>query len=151
MTRTILIVSSENRRRSGDVGYDCGVGERVGRDQALKTARNATLDLMIEFAMEALLSGDGARKRAMVRRMAERWPTEPALALVYAVTSATETIEETFGPAADRDPVIPLGYRLSALISADVHAVQSMGQIPSVAADLLHFWRRVDPLFLRLQ
>jgi hypothetical protein len=113
-------------------------------------ARNATLDQMTEFAMEELLSGDRERKRAMVRRMAERWPAEPALALVYAVTSATEAIEDAFGEAAARDPVIPLGYRLSALISADVHAVQSMGQIPSVAEDLLHFWRRVDPQFLRI-
>ena len=80
-------------------------------------ARNATLDQMTEFAMEELLSGDAQRKRAMVRRMAERWPAEPALALV----------------------------------SADVHAVQSMGQVPSVAEDLLHFWRRVDPSFLRIR
>jgi hypothetical protein len=113
--------------------------------------RNASIDQMIEFAMEELLSGNSQRKRAMVRRMAERWPSEPALALVFAVTSATEAIEDSFGPDAADDPVIPLGYRLSALISADVHAVQSMGQIPSVAEDLLHFWRRVDPLFLRLQ
>lgn len=117
----------------------------------MTSARNATLDLMIEFAMEELLSGSGPRKRAMVRRMAERWPDQPALALVYAVTSATESIEDSFGESAKSDPVIPLGYRLSALISADVHAVQSMGQVPSVAEDLLHFWRRVDPLFLRLQ
>ena len=112
--------------------------------------RNATLDQMIEFAMEELLSGNAVRKRQMVRKMAERWPSEPALALVYAVTCATEAIEDTFGEAAAHDPVIPLGYRLSALISADVHAVQSMGQVPSLAEDLLHFWRRVDPLFLRL-
>lgn len=113
--------------------------------------REAAIDDMIEFAMEELLSGNILRKQAMVRRMAERWPTEPALALVYAVTSATESIEDSFGAAAANDPVIPLGYRLSALISADVHAVQSMGQIPSMAEDLLHFWRRVDPHFLRLQ
>jgi hypothetical protein len=106
---------------------------------------------MIEFAMEEMLSGNSQRKRAMVRRMAEQWPEEPALALVYAVTSATEAIEDSFGDVAEQDPVIPLGYRLSALISADVHAVQSMGQMPSIAEDLLHFWRRVDPLFLRIQ
>lgn len=101
--------------------------------------------------MEELLSGNPQRKRSMVRRMAESWPTEPALALVYAVTSATEAIEDSFRDAPEPDPVVSLGYRLSALISADVHAVQSMGQIPSLAEDLLHFWRRVDPLFLRLQ
>ncbi len=110
----------------------------------------AALDEMIDFAMGELTSGDPGRKRAMVRRMAERWPEEPALALAYAVTAATETIEDRSGARAKDDPVIPLGYRLSALVSADVHAVQSMGQTPSAAKDLLHFWRRVDPLFLRL-
>lgn len=112
--------------------------------------RVAKLDEMTEFAMEALLSGSELRRRQMVRRMAERWPAEPALALVYAVTSATEAIEDSFGAAAAIDPVVPLGYRLSALLSADVHAIQSMGQIPSMAEDLLHFWRRVDPSYLRL-
>eukprot|EP01013_Petalomonas_cantuscygni_P033140 TRINITY_DN59971_c0_g1_i1.p2 TRINITY_DN59971_c0_g1~~TRINITY_DN59971_c0_g1_i1.p2 ORF type:complete len:106 (-),score=23.28 TRINITY_DN59971_c0_g1_i1:211-528(-) len=104
---------------------------------------------MIEFAVKELGSGDLDRKRAMVRRMAETWPNEPALGLVYAVTSATEFIEDNRRGKTD-DALPHLGYRLSALISADVHAVQSMGQIPSVASDLLHFWRRVDPLFLRL-
>lgn len=113
--------------------------------------RSAPLDQMIEFAMEELLSGNVQRKQAMVRRMAERWPDQPALALVYAVTSATEAIEDSLTGSDAPDTVVPLGYRLSALISADVHAVQSMGQVPSVAEDLLHFWRRVDPLFLRLQ
>lgn len=112
--------------------------------------RNATLDKMIEFATEELLSGDGARRRTMVRRMAERWPREPALALAYAVTAATGGIEDAFGEGGAGDPAVPLGYRLSALVSADVHAVQSMGQVPSLGGDLLHFWRRVDPLFLRL-
>jgi len=113
--------------------------------------RNATMDQMIDFAMEELLSGDDTRRRAMVRQMATRWPREPALALAYAVTSATQAIEDAFGASARRDPVVPLGYRLSALVSADIHAIQSMGQVPSVAEDLLHFWRRVDPLFLRLR
>ena len=66
----------------------------------MTATRTATLDDMIEFAMEALLSGNAQRKRAMVRRMAERWPEEPALALVYAVTAATAAIEDSFGAAA---------------------------------------------------
>ena len=112
--------------------------------------RDAVLDQMVEFATEALLSGDAARRRALARRMAERWPEEPALAVPFAVTSATEGIEDAFGAAAARNPVVPLGYRLSALVSADIHTLQTMGQGLSVAGDLLHFWRRVDPLFLRL-
>jgi hypothetical protein len=116
----------------------------------MTTTRAAPIDLMIEFAMEELLSGNPQRRRTMIRKMAERWPSEPVLALVFAVTSATGLIEDSLGGAGS-DPVVPLGYRLSALISADVHAVQSMGQNPSLAADLLHFSRRADPLFLRLQ
>jgi uncharacterized protein (DUF779 family) len=105
---------------------------------------------MIEFAQQELSSNDVDRRRSMIRRMAEQWPDEPALSLVYAVTAATGQIEQHSSDPT-RDASIPMGYRLSALISADVHAVQSMGQVPSVAGDLLHFWRRVDPSFLRLQ
>lgn len=111
----------------------------------------AALDEMIEFARGELTSGDYERRRAMVRRMAEGWPSEPALALVYAVTSATETIDEMPAKKSDIKASVSFGYRIAALISADVHAVQSMGQIPSFARDLLPFWRRVDPLFLRLR
>jgi hypothetical protein len=114
----------------------------------MSSERDAVLDRMTEFAMEELLSGDRDRARALIRTMAERWPDEPALALAFAVTSATQGIEAVFEGAGSR-AAIPLGYRLSALVSADVHAVQSMGQVPALAEDLLHFWRRVDPAFLR--
>ncbi|PUB15676.1 hypothetical protein [Yoonia sediminilitoris] len=113
--------------------------------------RDSPIDLMIEFVMEELLSGSPQRKQAMVRTLALKWSAQPALSLVYAVTTATAMIEDSFPDAVKEDPVIPLGYRLSALISADIHTVQSMGQPPSLAGDLLHFWRRVDPKFLRLQ
>ncbi len=116
----------------------------------MPSAHRAALDEMIAFAKAELLSGNTQRKQAMVREMAEKWPDEPALALVYAVTSATGAIEDMTRGRKGDESAIPLGYRLSALISADVHAVQSMGQMPPVAGDLLHFWRRVDPHFLRL-
>lgn len=115
----------------------------------MEAERKAPLDEMVHFAMEELLSGDGDRKRALVRALATRWPGEPALAIAYAVTVATQALEDMFGEAAARAPEIPLGYRLSALVSADVHAVQAMGQVPATAEDLLHFWRRVDPRFLQ--
>ncbi len=86
----------------------------------------------------------------MVPKMAETWPEEPALALVYAVTSATENLAEDDKSKKSVNPLVALGYRLSALVAADVHAVHSMGLMPSKSRDLLHFWRRVDPLFLRL-
>ena len=109
----------------------------------------SALDEMIDFAMEELLSGNPLRQQQLVRRMAEIWPREPALALVFALTSATGAIAATFGETVDA-PVVPLGYKLSALAAADIHAVQSMGQVPSMAEDLLHFWRRADPHDLRM-
>ena len=112
--------------------------------------RLVVLDLMIEFATEELLSGDPSRRRALVRRLAERWSAESASAISFAVTSATASIEEAFGDGAPADPVVPFGYRLSALVSADIHAIQSMGQTPAVAEDLLHFWRRADTPYLDL-
>ena len=112
--------------------------------------RSAVLDRMIAFAMEELLSGNGARRQQVVRRMAEIWPREPALSLVFALTSATGAIEDAFGTAAAAEPVVPFGYKLSALVSADIHAVQCMGQVPSMAEDLLHFWRRTDPQYLQV-
>ena len=112
--------------------------------------RSAVLDEMIEVAMEALLSGEPARRRAVVRHLAERWPGESAYAISYAMTLATSLIEDAFRQNAGADPVIPLGYRLSALLSADIHAIQSMGLVPALAEDLLHFWRRSDPSYLEL-
>lgn len=111
--------------------------------------RTAVLDQMIELAMEEMLSGSDLWQRQLVRRMAERWPREAALAIVYAITAATGAIADSFGALAAHDPVVPLGYRLAALVASDVHALQAMGQVPATAEDLLQFWRRVDPVFLR--
>ncbi|WP_123641488.1 hypothetical protein [Histidinibacterium lentulum] len=113
----------------------------------MSNARTAVLDEMTEFAIEELLSGRPERPAALVRRMAERWPEEPALGLVFAVTSAVAGIEDSFGGAAPQEPVISLGYRIAALAAADVHAIQAMGHVPALAEDLLHFWRRSDPAY----
>lgn len=112
--------------------------------------QTADLDRMVEFAMAELLSGDGGRCARLVRRMAETWPGEPALAITYSLTTATAAIEDSFGDASADDPVILLGYRLSSLVAADIHAILSMGKMHAVAEDLLHFWRRTDPAYLGL-
>jgi len=41
-----------------------------------------------------------------------------------------------------------MGFRMAALVAADVLAVEAMGKRPAKARDLLWFWRRVDPYFL---
>ena len=85
----------------------------------------------------------------MVRRMAQQWPAEPALAIVFAITSAAASLEDMVDTTSARGSA-QRGYQLAALVAADVYALEAMGKAPVVGQDLLHFWRRVDPYFLKL-
>ncbi|MCB1354955.1 MAG: hypothetical protein KDK53_00115 [Maritimibacter sp.] len=103
---------------------------------------------MIAFALEELASGSEARRRGLVRHLCLRWPEAPALSVVFAMTSAAATLEDNIRRNADATNAAPLAYRLAAILAADIYAVESMGQKPATAEDLLHFWRRVDSYFL---
>lgn len=107
------------------------------------------VDLMIEFAVTYLAGENHREVGKMVRRMAQRWPDEPALGIVFAITSAAASLEDMVDTKTARN-VSQRGYQLAALVAADVYAIESMGQAPAVGQDLLHFWRRVDPYFLNL-
>lgn len=107
------------------------------------------LDLMIELAVACLASEDHHEIRGLVRSMAQRWPNEPALAIAFALTSAAASYEDVIDSDTDTKTG-HMGYRLAALVAADVFAIESMGQAPATGHNLLHFWRRVDPYFLDL-
>ena len=107
-------------------------------------------DEMIEFTLEELLSGSDQRRRALVRNLCFRWPAVPALSVVFVLTAAASTIEDTFDHKRDATRIGPFAYKLAAVLAADVYAVEAMGQVPARAHDLLHFWRRVDRYFLDL-
>ena len=108
-----------------------------------------TLDLMIETAVACLAAADRQEARKIVRTLAQRWPTEPALSISFALTSAAATVEDVVD-SPEALATAQTGYRLAALVAADIFAVESMGQAPALGQDLLHFWRRVDPYFLNL-
>jgi len=112
--------------------------------------RVAQIDEIIGFALEELLAGDDHRRRALVRRLCRRWPTAPALSIVFALTSVASRIEDTYDAGSETAALAGFAYRLASLLAADVYAVESIGQVPAQADDLLHFWRRVDPYFLDL-
>ncbi|HCP81740.1 MAG TPA: hypothetical protein DIT67_09165 [Octadecabacter sp.] len=109
--------------------------------------RQATIDLMIEFAVASLATEDHRRIRKLVRELAHVWPNEPALSIAFAITSAASTIEDMVDTP-DSTKSAQLAFRLAALVAADIYAVQEMGQVPAKGQDLMHFWRRVDPYFL---
>lgn len=110
---------------------------------------SGNLDLMIEFAVACLAGEDHREIGKMVREMAKRWPNEPALGLVFSITSAAASLEDLVDSETSRS-ASQRGYQLAALVAADVYAIEAMGQTPAVGQDLLHFWRRADPYFLEL-
>lgn len=100
---------------------------------------------MIDFAVETLSHENSETWRSLVRDMAHKWPDASALSIAFSLTSAAARIEDLFGAKASSP-----GYRLASLVAADIYALEAMGQCPARAADLLQFWRRVDPYFLQL-
>lgn len=107
------------------------------------------LDLMIEFAVGELASGDSRRVGALVRRLAETWPSEKALAIGFALTSAASALEDMMAGEESR-AAASRAYKLAALVAADILAVEALGQVPATGQHLLHYWRRSDPYFLEV-
>ncbi|WP_421702407.1 hypothetical protein [Aliiroseovarius sp.] len=112
-------------------------------------ARETPIDEMIECALEELLSGSKEQRRTLVRRMCLRWPSEPALSIIFSLTSAAAIIEDNLSQDSEDDSggVADRAYRLAAVLAADIYAVECMHRKPPLARDLLHFWRRVDGYF----
>ena len=107
----------------------------------------SVLDLMIAHAVKGLASGDRRAIGGLVRDLALRWPNEKALMICFALTSASSHVED-ISQNADPAGSPAFGYKLSALVAADILAIEALGRVPATGQDLLHFWRRVDPYFL---
>lgn len=112
------------------------------------TSANLGADACLVFAIEALVQDDGAW-RGLVREMVARWPDVPPLELGLALASAASAIETAFAPGSPAQEGVLQGYKLAALLSMDVYAMQ-LRQMPCArAADLLDYWK-IDPFFERL-
>lgn len=106
-----------------------------------------SLDAMIAFAVAELASADARRTGRLVRSLVQQFPQEKALMLCFALTSAAAAVEDVvLHGGTGVSPT--LGYKLAALVAADVLAVEALTGRSAMADDLLHFWRRVDPYFL---
>ncbi len=116
----------------------------------VEVERVTPIDEMIEYALEELMAGEDGRRRGLVRHMCLKFPSEPALSLVFALTSAGAMIEDNLVRDGESGDVAPLAYKLAAVLAGDIYAVESMGHQPARTRDLLHFWRRVDGYFLEL-
>lgn len=104
---------------------------------------------MTEFCIERLLAAsDGWR--SVVRDMAERWPDAPPMDMVFALVAAAEAIAGLFGPAGPAREAATQAWRLAALLSLDVYAMDRSGHPKARAADCLEYWRANDRYFLDL-
>ena len=111
--------------------------------------RLTDLDKMIELAIEALATGDRRTIDTLVRRMAEKWPHLHALGICFALTSAAARLEAAMSDLATERSA-SRGYKLAAFAAADILALEVMGGRPVLSQDLLHYWQRMDPYFLKL-
>lgn len=112
------------------------------------TIANSGSDERVVFAIEALLRGDGAW-RGLVRDLVMRWPDLPPLELGLTLVSAASAIETAFSRGSPAREGAAQGYRLAALLSMDVYAMQILEMPCARAADLLDYWK-IDPFFERL-
>jgi hypothetical protein len=108
------------------------------------------MEALVAFAIERLLSGKPAIRRAAVRDMAAAWPDVPALGLVFALTDAAARIDAVLAEDAESKGAARMGYRMAALLAADVFAIEQSGTCPVGAADLRAYWENRDPYFLDL-
>lgn len=102
----------------------------------------------VQFAIERLLDTPEGW-RPLVREMVARWPEAPAGEVMLAIVAAATEIERMFGPGSPSREGAAQGWRLAALVGADLYAMEEVGLPHATAGDLRRYWK-IDPWFLDL-
>ena len=105
-------------------------------------------DVLVAFAIEQLMS-PGDEWRALVRDLVTRWPDVAIFEPPYALVAAASAIEETFGGRGAAAEASERGYKLAALLSMDIYAMELAGMARNTARDFQAYWK-IDPFFARL-
>jgi hypothetical protein len=105
-------------------------------------------DVLVAFAIEQLLS-PGDAWRALVRDLVARWPDAAVFELPYALVSAAAAIEGNFRGKGSAAEAAERGYKLAALLSMDIYAMELAGMARHAARDFQAYWQ-IDPFFARL-
>ncbi len=105
-------------------------------------------DDRVTFAIEKLLD-PGEAWRPLVRDLVTRWPDSPPLEIVFALVSASVAIETNFAHGSPARDGAAQGYRLAALLSVDLYAMETLGIPRKHARSFLSYWA-IDPFFSRL-
>lgn len=95
---------------------------------------------MEAFVAERIIEA-GEPITLVVRALAERFPTSPALSLCFALTSLASNLEANFGSQEPSDFPRPLDiYRVVAVVAADVLHLELTRQRPITAGQLCAYW-----------
>lgn len=102
----------------------------------------------VQFAIERLLDAPEGW-RPLVREIVARWPEAPAGQVILAIVAAATEVERMFGPGSPSREGAAQGWRLAALVGADLCAMEALGLPHATAGDLQRYWK-IDPWFLDL-
>ena len=81
--------------------------------------------------------------------LAARWPNVTGLQIVFVLVSAAHAIERVFSGENDApNAETAEALRMASLLSVDLFAMQERGNFSPTGADLLAYWRDVDPYFV---
>jgi len=106
------------------------------------------IDNMIDFAIARVSEGPDGPRRA-VSELAARWPNVTGLQIVFVLVSAAHAIERVFSGENDApNAETAEALRMASLLSVDLFAMQERGNFSPTGADLLAYWRDVDPYFV---
>ncbi|GAB4384456.1 hypothetical protein [Albidovulum sp.] len=102
----------------------------------------------VHYAIEHLLDApDGWRP--LVRNMVARWPDDPALELIFALSTAANEIERMFAAGSPAREGAQRGWKLAALLGLDLYAMELLGLPRARAGDFNGYWA-IDPFFREL-
>ncbi|SFR58755.1 hypothetical protein [Litoreibacter janthinus] len=107
------------------------------------------IDTMVDFAIaEVSTTPDG--HRSVVRDLARKWPDVTGAQIVFVLVSAAHAIEQVFGAEPEPRAEVQQTFRVAALLSSDLFALQMRGNFAPTGRDLSIYWREEDPFFLKL-
>jgi hypothetical protein len=104
------------------------------------------IDVLCEFAINFLLSGQGDAKRLAVA-LVKAAPTRAPLEVIFVLASAAASIEEVLAGTESKAMALDT-WRTASLLGVELHMMQVMGLPNGSCADLLHYWQTQDPYFL---
>lgn len=110
------------------------------------SAGGVEIDMLCEFAINFLLSGQGDAKLLAATLVMDS-PDRSPLEVIFILSSAAASIEEVLSGPESRATSLD-AWRIASLLGVDLHMMQLLGLPTRHCHSLLHYWQTEDPYFL---